>query len=94
MRDGSNGNSVSTTDKAKIQEIVQLVENRHYTKAINQEARTGYSYFYDFYVGNKEVLRITGGGNNVEINSTYYNVDKPIQTNELKNWFNSLPITK
>jgi uncharacterized protein (UPF0333 family) len=94
MRDGSNGNSVSTTDKAKIKELVQLLDNRHYTKAIDQELRTGYTYFYDFYIGNRKVLRITGSGNNVDINSAYYNIDKPIQTEGLKNWFNSLPVVK
>lgn len=94
MRDGSNGNSVCTTDKAKILELDKILDNRHYTKAINQGDRAGYTYLYDFYVGNNKVLRITGSGNNVDINSTYYNIDKPIQTDLLKKWFNSLPVTK
>ncbi len=94
MRDGMTLNSVSTTDKAKIRELVQLVNNRHYTKAADQEARAGFISFYNFYVGNTKYLTISGSGSNVNINGTYYNVDKPISTDELTKWFNSLPVAK
>lgn len=33
MRSGSNGSYVETTDKKKIKEIINLVNNRYYTKA-------------------------------------------------------------
>lgn len=46
----------------------------------------------DFYSGKKQILRITGSGNNVDINDTYYDVSKPISNKSLTNWFNSLPI--
>lgn len=33
MRSGNNGSYVETTDKKKIKEIINLVNNRYYTKA-------------------------------------------------------------
>lgn len=92
MRNGSNGSYVETTDKNKIKEMINLVSGRYYKKSFNQSFRSGYSYYYDFYSGNKQILRITGSGDNVNINDTYYNVSKPISTKSLTNWFNSLPI--
>jgi len=94
MRNGGNGYGVETNNKDKIKELVNLLNNRHYIKAINQKPRTGYSYFYEFYSGDKMILRITGSGNNVNINGTYYKVDKEISLDLLNNWFNSLSATK
>lgn len=95
MRDGGNGDSVSTKDKDKIQELVALVNNRFYSKSSNQQTKHGYAFAGDFYVGDKEVLNIIiGDGNNVSINGIYYDVDKAISVDEIRNWFNSLPITK
>ncbi|MDI6617722.1 MAG: hypothetical protein QME45_03465 [Clostridiales bacterium] len=94
MRSGMNGDSVATTDKAKINEIVDLVDNRHYTKSKDQEPKTGYNYFYDFYVGDKKVLTITNAGSRIKANTTYCNVDKPIPLDGIKKWFNSLPVSK
>lgn len=94
MRSGKTGNSVSTTDKIKIKGIFHLIDNRQYTKSLDQEPRAGYTYFYDFYAGNKKVLRITGSGSCVGINGTRYNSDKEISTAGLDKWFNSFPITK
>lgn len=92
MRDGSNGNSVSTNDRVKIEELLAVLNNLLYRKSFNQQRRTGYSYFYEFYIGNKAVLRITGSGKNVDINGIYYELNQAISKNELREWFNSLPI--
>lgn len=92
MRDGRNGNYVETTDKNKIKEIINLVSGKYYKKSSDQRLRCGYSYYYDFYSGSKQILRITGSGNNVDINGTYYDVSKSISYESLTNWFNSLPI--
>jgi nitrogen regulatory protein PII-like uncharacterized protein len=92
MRNGSNGSYVETTDKEKIKEIINLVNDRNYKKSSNQEPRGGYSYYYDFYSGDKKVMRITGNGDNVDVNGTYYDVSKSISINSLTNWFNSLPL--
>ena len=94
MRDGSNGNYVITDDKEKINEIINLINDRDYTKSANQEDRTGYRYYYDFYSGDNIKMRITGDGDVVEINNTYYGVSNPISSNSLTTWFNSLPIQK
>lgn len=91
MRNGNNGSYVETTDKNKIKEMINLVSGRYYKKSYDQSSRSGYSYYYDFYSGNKQILRITGSEDNVDINDTYYNVSKPISTKSLDNWFNSLP---
>jgi hypothetical protein len=94
MRNGNNGSSVETDDKEKIKEIINLVNYRYYNKSLNQAPRVGYSYFYDFYSGDKRIIRITGSGDNVEINSTYYNVSEAISVDSLTKWFNSIPIKK
>lgn len=105
MERGLFADNVSTTNKSKIQEIIKLVNNRSYTKAANQEYRAGFTFFYDFYVGNTKAIRITGSGSNIAIcgsnvrvngsnagiNGTYYNVDKPISVSALTKWFHSLP---
>lgn len=92
MRKGLNGSYVETTDKNKIKEAINLVSGRYYKKSRDQASRSGYDYYYDFYSGNKQILRITGSGDNVEINDTYYDVSKPISSKAIANWFNSLPI--
>lgn len=49
MRNGDDGSYVETTDKEKIKEIINLVNDRNYKKSSDQEPRLGYSYYYDFY---------------------------------------------
>lgn len=92
MCNGSNGYTVETNDKDKIKELINSLNNRYYRKALIQLPRSGYSYFYDFYSGDKEIIRITGHGKNVNINGTYYSVSKAISIDSLTNWFNSLPV--
>jgi hypothetical protein len=92
MGDGNTGNFVETTDKYKIKELIDLVNDRYYKKSSNQEKRTGYSYYYDFYSGDKQIGSITGHGDNVYVNRAYYNVSKPISVDTLTKWFNSLPV--
>ena len=92
MRNGSNGNYVESTDKEKIKELIDIVNNRDYKKALNQEKRTGYSYYYDFYLENKVRLSITGHGDKVDVNGAYYDVSEPISVEALAKWFNSLPV--
>jgi hypothetical protein len=91
MKPGYSMKLVSTTDKVKIKELFDLLDNRFYMKSINQPFIVGYSYFYDFYVGKKLVLRITGDGNRVQMNNTYYYVSKKISFDLLSDWYNSLP---
>jgi hypothetical protein len=92
MLNGNDGNYVETTDKEKIKELIDIVNNRTYKKALNQEKRIGYSYSYDFYSGDKVRLSITGHGDNVDINGAYYDVSEPISVETLAKWFNSLPV--
>ena len=96
MRSGVNGKSVETENRGKIRELINLLNDRHYRKAFNQDIGTGYIYYYDFYSGDKIVLRITGTGNNVHIYNkkrtidAYYDMSKEITVDSLDNWFNSI----
>ena len=79
MVNEDNDTDVVTNDKDKINEIINLLNDRNYTKS-NQEYLTGCIYYYDFYSGDeiKARVRISGDGNHVKFNSTYYDVSKPI----------------
>ena len=90
MRSGFDMSSVETTDKDKIKELINILDNRYYRKSFKQELISGYTYYYDFYSGNTVILRITGSGNNVCVNTTYCNVSKEISLHLLDIWFKSL----
>jgi nitrogen regulatory protein PII-like uncharacterized protein len=92
MRNGNNGSYVETTDKEKIKELINSVNDRYYKKSSNQEPRVGYSYYYNFYSGDKHTITITGNGEKVDVNGTYYDVSRSISIDSLTNWFNSLPV--
>ena len=85
------GDVAETNDKEKIKEIINLINNRNYTKS-NQEYITGCIYYCDFYSGDefKVRVRLSGDGDNVKVNYTYYNVSKSISSALLTNWFDSL----
>ena len=90
MRSGVTGKGVETSDSDKIKELISILDNRYYRKAFNQELRTGYMYYYDFYSEDKVILRITGSGTAVIIKDIRYNVSKEIPLHLLDIWFNSL----
>lgn len=95
MLNGNSGRSVSTTDKKKIKELINMVNKRYYGKSIVQlHIMSGYTYYYDFYEGDKVVLRISGCGNIVELNKDYYIVNRSINNDSLTSWYNSLPISE
>ncbi len=96
MRKGSDMSSVETTDKGKIKEIINMLNDRYYKKSFNQEPRTGYIYGYIFYSGNNETLTMVCSGNNIHIynkentRGSYYNAVKEISIDWGDRWFNSL----
>lgn len=92
MQNGNDGSYVETNDKDKIKELLNLLDNRDYKKSLDQSSRTGYNYMYDFYAGDNKVLRITGSGDNVQINTTYFDVSKTISADALTKWFQSLSV--
>lgn len=92
MRNGNDGSYVETTDKEKIKELINFLNDRYYKKSLNQRSRSGYNYYYDFYLKDKQIIRITGNGDNVKVNNTYCNVSKAISIDSLTNWFNSLHV--
>jgi hypothetical protein len=96
MRKGFDMSSVETTDKDKIKELINMLNDRYYRKAFNQEFGTGYTYAYVFYSGNSETLKMICSGNNIHIYNqektvaTYYNASKEMSIDWSDNWFNSL----
>lgn len=94
VRSGGNGASIETDDKDKIERLIGLLNNRYYRKAINQDPRAEYNYFYEFHSEDKMVLRITGAGSKLNINGTCYKASKPISLDMLNYWFSSLLTVK
>jgi len=89
MMDGDTGKSVSTTDKAKIKELITLLKSRRYHKVSKQEGKVGFSYSYNFYVDNKAILGISDCGGEVSIYGTRYSATI-VPNNGLETWYNSL----
>lgn len=92
MRSGVNGKSVETENRDKIRELINLLNDKQYRRAFNQDIGTGYIYCYNFYSGKKIVLSIVGTGNNVHVYNgkrtidAYYDVNKEISVDSLNNW--------
>lgn len=93
-RNENTGEYFSTTNKDKIKELINLLNNRSYSKSFNPLTVTGISYYYEFFVGSKKILSITGDSDNVSIDGTCYNITKEMSVKLLHNWSNSLTIKK
>lgn len=93
VTDGTNGRRASTTDKHKISEFLAFVDNRSYHRSFDRRPTAGYTYSYVFFIGDEMVLRMTDTGSHLDINGTYYDVNKPIQTSDTRNWFDLIPST-
>ena len=95
MRKGDMS-SVETTDKAKIKELINVLNNRYYKKSFNQDLGTGYTYAYIIYSGNNKSLTMVCSGNRIHIynqdktGAAYYNASKEIPIDWSDKWFNSL----
>lgn len=94
MRSGDNGFYVNTTDLQKIEEFLQLVQEKGYKKSFDQRTRGGYSYYYDFYHNEEKLMRMCGHGDYIQINTTYYDVSEEILLEDLRSWFQSLPVNR
>jgi hypothetical protein len=94
MINGSNGLNVSTTDRGKIEQIISLIDNRKYTKKLDQRDRDGFNYAMEFYVGDKKVLTLGNLGPDASVNGTRYYIDRPILVDDINSWFDSLPSVK
>lgn len=84
------GNVVETYDKVKIHELINLLNNREYKKSKDECTRIAYTYYYDFYEGEKNVLRITGTGTSIVVNNEIYTVSREISQDAIAEWFQSL----
>ena len=89
MIDGSTGKTIVTNDKAKIQELITLLNNQSYKKSQDQHEIVGYSFGITFYADNKSVLQITSTGDRVNVNGVYYDVTTG-NLDKLGKWYESL----
>lgn len=89
MVNGSNGKTVVSTDKAKIQELITLLNNERYKKSSDQHEIVGYNFGLTFYADNKKVLQITSIGDRANVNGVYYNVTTG-KLDKLGKWYKSL----
>ncbi|WP_153017523.1 hypothetical protein [Heyndrickxia sporothermodurans] len=75
--DGRNGNRHTITEKDKIQQFIQLLNEKEYKEMENHEKTKGYIYKAVLSSNNKE-FNITFLDNEIKINDTYYSLKKPI----------------
>ena len=95
IRDGMTGDSIVINDNTQIHAAIKILDNVNYSKSLNQEIRSGYSYFADFYSGENKLARITLYGNNsIEVNESMYDMDRVISNYVLKIIFNSFTVAK
>ena len=88
MVDGRTGQRYNTQDSAKIQEFLNIMDTRRFSKELIQTPRTGYRYFVDLYEGSNKTARLTFSGD-VQFDSIYYQIDMDI-TNKMEAYFESL----
>lgn len=78
-----------TTDKSKIKELLTILNNTQYRRASNQEGRDGFSYSYNFYVGDKLIMGMWDTGYMANVYDTFY--ETTIEPRDgIENWYNSL----
>lgn len=96
LKSGSNGNHVLIMDNPQIQQFINLINGRQYSRSLDQLSnRKGWAYNAEIYKGRILLVSITyTGGNLVYINGTHYNVDKVISIQDMSILFNSLPLIK
>ena len=88
MVDGRTGQMYNTQNSTKLQEFLEIMASRSFSKELIQSKRAGYLYFVDLYEGSNKAIRLTFS-NDVEFDTIYYKIDKDI-TNELDVYFESL----
>lgn len=93
LTSGTSGEKVVVTDKEQIQKLINLVNNRHYYRSLNQFTSTsGWGYCIEFFEGNTYLIQLTySGDKRMYVNYTHYRVDSPISYEETDKIFKSLP---
>ncbi|MDK2827030.1 MAG: hypothetical protein PWQ44_2210, partial [Methanolobus sp.] len=73
---GMNGDSFTLDDKDRTTKLISQLDQYSLEKMDNQEPRTGYRYYMDFYSGTEKVSRITIVGEDmVNVDNVYYHVN-------------------
>ena len=96
LKSGSNGNHVVITDNPQIQQFINLINGRQYSRSLDQLSnRKGWGYNAEIYKGSILLVSMTYmGGYLVYVNGTHYNVDKVISMPDMGVLFNSFPLIK
>jgi hypothetical protein len=92
LTSGSSGAKVIIADKEQIQQFINLVTKRHYSRLLDQfTSRSGWGYRAEFFESNTRLVELTyGSSNEIKVNNTKYNVDNPISYEETDKLFKSL----
>ena len=93
LKSGSNGNHVVITDNPQMQQFINLINGRQYSRSLDQLSnRGGWWYNAEIYRGSILLVSMTyKGGNLAHVNGTHYNVDKVISMSDMGVLFKSLP---
>ena len=86
FRNGGNGELVETDDKNKIKEFTSYLKDLVLKRKYFNSDSGGYSYYADFYVDNKKIMRITFTGS-IDINGTKYKIINNEKENNYINRF-------
>lgn len=84
VTDGRNGKLYSITEKEKIQQFNQLLNEKKYEEIENHEKVKGYIYKAVLYSDIKE-NHITFLDNEIKVNDSYYSLNKPILEEDISN---------
>ena len=102
MTSESSGKTVYSNDKAKIKELIELLNHRYYIKSFDQRAGVGGSYSLRFYIGDDIIFSSTiigdgivgvGKGDDKKYpTGIHYLTSKKISDDSLDKWYKSLPV--
>jgi hypothetical protein len=89
MLDGRTGEMNESDNPADIAAALALLQSLAVVRQADQSARAGYLYWLDLYAGDERLARLTFGGQTVQLDTVYYDLDRAIQT-ELDELFAAL----
>jgi hypothetical protein len=78
MVDGSTGAMRQFVDRGQVEKFFGLLETLEYIPKSPQRASTGYIYYADLYSGTHRLVRLTFGGDAVEMGGTRFGLDRNV----------------
>ena len=75
LRDGNNGNTVSITDKDRIQTLIQPFNENEFIKNKSSKDSAGWKYWIKFYQDDKIIIEINNVSSNmIDYNGYFYDI--------------------